>query len=135
MFKDDELHETHYCENCLELQQKLQEARNSYIKLDLLRVKEYNKLVDEYKAKKQECEALKATLQASDIAKAVISSAEVNFPIIEKLSNALDNIKELANEACNACKKFTPNRQSDISCRYCQPTQILDIINKAKESK
>lgn len=24
MFKDDELHETRYCENCLELQQKLQ---------------------------------------------------------------------------------------------------------------
>lgn len=37
MFKDDELHETRYCENCLELQQELQ-------------------------AKEQECEELKFTI-------------------------------------------------------------------------
>ena len=48
-----------------ELQQELQEARNSYIKLDLLRIKEYNKLVDEYKAKKQKCEELKKTIRTT----------------------------------------------------------------------
>ena len=59
MFKDDELHETRYCENCLKLQQELQEAMDNYVNLDLSRVKEYNELVDKYKAKEQECDKLK----------------------------------------------------------------------------
>ena len=59
MFKDDELHETRYCENCLKLQQELQEAMDNYVNLDLSRVKEYNELVNKYKAKEQECDKLK----------------------------------------------------------------------------
>lgn len=33
MFKDDELHETRYCENCLELQQELQAKEQECEKL------------------------------------------------------------------------------------------------------
>ena len=51
----------------------------------------------------------------------------------EKYKQAFDAIEEFANRACDACKEFTPNRQSDISCRYCIYTQILNIINKVKE--
>jgi len=44
----------------------------------------------------------------------------------------LNDIKAWVKQACNACKEFTPNKQSEINCRYCIPTQILDIISKAK---
>lgn len=39
-------------------EQELQEAMDNYVQLDLQRVKEYNELVDLYKAKEQECEEL-----------------------------------------------------------------------------
>lgn len=52
-----------------------------------------------------------------------------------KCKQALKEIGDFLNRACDACKEFTPNRQGDISCRYCQPTQILNIINKVKENK
>ena len=45
----------------------------------------------------------------------------------------LNEIERFCKDACDSCKKFTPNRQSDISCRFCQATQILNIINKVKE--
>ena len=43
-------------------EQELQEAMDNYVQLDLQRVKEYNELVDLYKAKEQECDKLKQTL-------------------------------------------------------------------------
>ena len=42
----------------LRKEQELQEAMDNYVQLDLQRVKEYNELVDLYKAKEQECEEL-----------------------------------------------------------------------------
>ena len=53
------------------------------------------KLKEQLQAKEQQCEELKAIVQASDMVKTVISSAEINFPIIEKLSNALDEIEKI----------------------------------------
>ena len=40
-------------------EQECQQAMDNYVQLDLQRVKEYNELVDLYKAKEQECERLK----------------------------------------------------------------------------
>ena len=40
-------------------EQEVQQAMDNYVQLDLQRVKEYNELVDLYKAKEQECERLK----------------------------------------------------------------------------
>ena len=64
------LEDTEMC-HCYELYKQLarkekecQEAMDNYIQLDLQRVKEYNKLVDLYKAKEQECERLKADLKS-----------------------------------------------------------------------
>ena len=57
-----------FCEDCqiknllLQLkskEQECQQAMDNYVQLDLQRVKEYNELVDLYKAKEQECERLK----------------------------------------------------------------------------
>ena len=55
------------CSNCYYKQlkrkeQEVQQAMDNYVQLDLQRVKEYNELVDLYKAKEQECEKLKAKL-------------------------------------------------------------------------
>ena len=52
---------------------------------------------------------------------------------ILKLKQALDEIERYCKDVCDSCKKFTPNRQSDISCRFCQATRISNIINKVKE--
>lgn len=52
-----------------------------------------------------------------------------------KYKKALDAIEEFANRVCDTCKEFTPNKQSDINCRFCQATQVLNIINKVKEDK
>ena len=46
----------------LRKEQELQEAMDNYVQLDLQRVKEYNELVDLYKAKEQECEELKEAI-------------------------------------------------------------------------
>ena len=43
-------------------EQELQEAMDNYVQLDLQRVKEYNELVELYKAKEQECNKYKQTL-------------------------------------------------------------------------
>ena len=53
-----------YCELLKAKEQELQQAMDNYVQLDLQRVKEYNELVDLYKAKEQENEALKKELQA-----------------------------------------------------------------------
>lgn len=79
---------------------------------------------EQFKIKEQECEKLKLTLQASDIAKAVISSAKVNCPIIEKLSNALDEIEEF-------CIVYSSNNDAYETVYK----HIQDIIHKAKEGE
>ena len=43
-------------------EQELQQAMDNYVQLDLQRVKEYNELVDLYKAKEQECEELRRSI-------------------------------------------------------------------------
>ncbi len=80
---------------------------------------------DKLRVKEQECQQLKETLQASDIAKAVISSTEINFPIIEKLSTALDDIEKI-------CQIKEKNSQFVLPSVW---QQILDIIHKAKEGE
>ena len=44
-------------------EQECQQAMDNYVQLDLQRVKEYNELVDLYKAKEQECEELKVEVK------------------------------------------------------------------------
>lgn len=44
-------------------EQELQGAMDNYVQLDLQRVKEYNELVDLYKAKEQECKNYKQALE------------------------------------------------------------------------
>lgn len=55
-----------YYRNWQRKEQEVQQAMDNYVQLDLQRVKEYNELVDLYKAKEQECEELKKELMKKD---------------------------------------------------------------------
>lgn len=103
MFKNDELHETRYCENCLKLQQELQEVMDNYVNLDLSRVKEYNELVDKYKAKEQECEELKSDL--TDLSKII----DCKNGTILTFKEQLDQLKK-TNEELKNIIKFLQNK-------------------------
>ena len=60
-------------------EQELQEAMDNYVQLDLQRVKEYNELVDLYKAKEQECETLQMSEnEAGEIIAEVQAYKDVN---------------------------------------------------------
>ena len=61
------------------------------------------------------------------------SNSNCLFKQLKRKEQALDEIERFCKDVCDSCKKFTPNRQSDISCKLCQATQILNIINKVKE--
>ena len=49
-----------------------------------------------------------------------------------RYKQALHEVEVWAKQMCDACKEFTPNTQSDVNCRYCNSTQILNIINKTE---
>ena len=80
-----------------------------------------------YKRKEQESEEINLKNE-----RLVAGKYTMNEEIL-KFKQAIDEIEKFCKDACDSCKKFTPNRQSDISCRFCQATQILNIINKVKE--
>ena len=80
-------------------EQELQEAMDNYVQLDLQRVKEYNELVDLYKAKEQECEELKSDL--TDLSKIVDCKNGTILTFkeqLDKLKQTLAEIKEICNE-------------------------------------
>ena len=74
----------------LRKEQELQEAMDNYVQLDLQRVKEYNELVDLYKAKEQECEELKETLtEIKEIVRQEIVCDYCNFQGTDKCDSRL----------------------------------------------
>ena len=94
-------------------EQELQEAMDNYVQLDLQRVKEYNELVDLYKAKEQECEALQmseneareiiAELKAENDELRnfhinLVGVKECNIRELLKLKQTIAEIKEICNE-------------------------------------
>lgn len=81
-------------------------------------------------AKERECEKLKQWKEdAENLFKTQTDNAN---KIINRYKQVLDEIEKFANKACESCKKFFPNFQSDINCTCCQPSLILGIINQAK---
>ena len=122
MFKDDELHETRYCENCLKLQQELQEVMDNYVNLDLSRVKEYNELVDKYKAKEQECDKLKFNFKGAGI----LGLMKRNVQLKKALDDIEINISEYQGLILGK-----PRTMRENDCIY----NILNIIDKVKELK
>lgn len=84
------------------------------------------------KDQEQECEELKEQLnQAKYLSEGALQLYSERQNI--KYKQTLDEVEEFANKACESCKKFFPNFQSDINCTCCQPSLILGIIKKTKE--
>lgn len=110
------------CENCLKLQQELQEAMDNYVNLDLSRVKEYNKLVDEYKAKEQKCDKLKSNLKGAGI----LDLMKRNVQLKKALDDVEINISEYQGLTLGK-----PRTMRENDCIY----NILNIIDKVKELK
>lgn len=71
-------------------EQELQEAMDNYVQLDLQRVKEYNELVDLYKAKEQECFDLQMTANAYNY---LVKLANYRLDKIEDLEQQLDQLR------------------------------------------
>ena len=91
-------------------EQELQQAMDNYVQLDLQRVKEYNELVDLYKAKEQECERLKWYLK--EIRDDELKTLDIELDEYE--TNCIDteytNIINLVEEALE--------ERSPEDCRY-----------------
>ena len=49
----------------------------------------------------------------------------------EKYEQALTVIKEIAEQFCNACQEFEPEKKGS-NCMYCNYGKILDIIDKVR---
>ena len=47
-----------------------------------------------------------------------------------KLYKTLTEIKEIAEDFCNACKEFEPNKCNEINSRYCNYGRILQKISE-----
>ena len=123
-------------------EQELQEAMDNYVKLDNQRVKEYNELVDLYKAKEQECEGLKEEIKKhnDDMFK---NPPEKRFyckgctlPYIsKKLKQTLTEIKEIAEKSC--CLQPTSTCEEYENCKECSRTSddetVKQILQKISE--
>ena len=88
-----------YYKQLMRKEQECQQAMDNYVQLDLQRVKEYNELVDLYKAKEQECEKLKSDL--TDLSKIIDCKNGTILTFkeqLDKLKQTLAEIKEICNE-------------------------------------
>lgn len=99
-------------------EQELQEAMDNYVQLDLQRVKEYNELVDLYKAKEQECEELKKDLH-------------LNFKEKDKLHLIIDRLLEASGYDTNtASAKDFEDVYKNMRYEKQQLDQLKAEINK-----
>jgi hypothetical protein len=107
MFKDDELHETRYCENCLELQKKLQAKEQ-------LSVKQSHELIRLRKERQENKQKNVNLLQKN-----------------EELEKQLENEKQALDEIKKNIK--TMNNECSYNDYY-RKINILNIINEVKDN-
>ena len=113
-----------------ELQQKLLEGLDYYVKPDLSRVKEYNELVDKYKAKEQECEELKEEIKHYKQIAQYHGNLSVKYTNKSaKLKQTLTEIKEIAER----CVKRIPLFEIDEIAEDLK--QILQKISECEVGK
>ena len=109
----------------LRKEQELQEAMDNYVQLDLQRVKEYNELVDLYKAKEQECEELK---------KAIDGLLKIQYQLADsctKYEQTLAEIKEICNSVENI-ENINSLYDAKLSGMYLQAHKILQKISECE---
>ena len=119
-------------------EQELQEAMDNYVQLDLQRVKEYNELVELYKAKEQECEELKETIDgllkiqyqlADSCTKYEQTIAEIK-PILELYANS-----KIGEEQLDGTYKITVKNSSVLGDTYItfDPRPAKQALQKISE--
>ena len=110
-------------------EQEVQQAMDNYVQLDLQRVKEYNELINLYKAKEQECEELK---------EAIDSLLKIQYQLADsctKYEQTLTEIKEIAENMNNECfyDDFDcMNCDMQNGCTYFNKKQILQKISECE---
>ena len=135
MFKDDKLHETRYCENCLELQQKLQakeqECERIYKQVEILNEKLLRKRAVVKFADCSHYSYGENTIEPTCTKNFCYDVKSCDHKNMVKLKQALDEIEKYQQRNCEVCV-FANTQKCNINC---QVFVILDIINKAKDSK
>ena len=111
-------------------EQECQQAMDNYVQLDLQRVKEYNELVDLYKAKEQECEELKREIAFGNNGKLSDKIRAIVFKDLNaensKYKQTLDKIEEYF--------KSKDKRNTSLFNIFIIEQEILAIINQTKEN-
>ena len=112
-------------------EQEVQQAMDNYVQLDLQRVKEYNELIDLYKAKEQECEELTSQRDKFEFGNNILEHERNNYK--QALDGIEKQVKAMNNECfyddicdCNNCDMKN-------GCSYYRKFKILDIINSVKD--
>lgn len=117
-------------------EQEVQQAMDNYVQLDLQRVKEYNELVDLYKAKEQECEALQ---MGENEAGEIIAELEAYKDINEDFKTAWEELKaenEELKKIINEAKSSSLDLQSFLVGEAIQNEyeQQLDQLKKTLDT-
>lgn len=139
------LEDTEVC-HCYELykqlerkEKELQEAMDNYVQLDLQRVKEYNELVDLYKAKEQECEDLKSVrnmwmskyeqeMKTSEFFQDVLAEVKADN---EELKEEIKHYKQIAQYHGNLSVKYT-NKSAKLKQTLTEIKKVLQLYSDGK---
>lgn len=101
-------------------EQELQQAMDNYVQLDLQRVKEYNELVDLYKAKEQECKELKHKVEL------MMDCVSCK---VDEYKQTLTEIKEIAEEEIE-CKTYEIENDCFNKTRCKALNEHIDFIKQ-----
>ena len=120
-------------------EQEVQQAMDNYVQLDLQRVKEYNKLVDLYKAKEQECEELKRLISKQKNAKIQLSKLkDKQYKEFCDMKQTLTEIKEIVEGMHDLWINKTPYTDMDNLIKHlleCELNRIRYKLDEISESK
>lgn len=54
------------------------------------------------------------------------------YDIAQKYKACIQEIKELAENFCNACKEFEPDKYKVGNCEWCNYNRVLQLIDKVE---
>ena len=117
-----------YYRNWQRKEQEVQQAMDNYVQLDLKRVKEYNELVDLYKAKEQECEELKKEIAFGNNG---TLSDKIRAEVFKELNNENDQLKQTLTEIKYIAENMNEECfYDDFDCMNCDMQNGCTYFNK-----
>ena len=109
-------------------EQEVQQAMDNYVQLDVKRVKEYNELVDLYKAKEQECERLKKEIAFGNNG---TLSDKIRAEVFKELNNENDQLKQTLTEIKDIAENMNEECfYDDFDCMNCDMQNGCTYFNK-----